>query len=73
MKLCDLGVSLPLSDDLRAVKDPSRHVYEGTEPWRAPETIGSDDPSRGVGGAARAQGPPVEPGSSVETVKRQVA
>ena len=44
VKLCDLGVSIPLSElrrnNVREIKDPELHVYEGTEPWRPPEAFG---------------------------------
>lgn len=36
VKICDLGVSIPLKHDLSACSD---HHYEGTEPWRPPETL----------------------------------
>jgi serine/threonine protein kinase len=37
VKLCDLGVSLPLTDDLSGVAQPERNIYQGTELWRPPE------------------------------------
>jgi len=37
VKLCDLGVSLPLRPDLSGVLNPERNLYQGTEPWRPPE------------------------------------
>lgn len=43
VKLCDLGVSMPLRADLST----SLHAgvsYEGTEPWRPPETLLSGAP-----------------------------
>ena len=38
VKICDLGVSLPLSHDLRELQNLGSQ-YEGTEPWRPPETL----------------------------------
>ena len=44
VKLCDLGVSMPLGDvrrnGVREIREPELHVYEGTEPWRPPEAFG---------------------------------
>jgi PDZ-binding kinase len=37
VKLCDLGVSLPLTDDLSGIVEPERNLYQGTELWRPPE------------------------------------
>ena len=48
VKVCDLGVSLPLaprravtegSPELRPLFSPELHIYQGTEPWRPPETF----------------------------------
>ena len=55
IKLCDLGVSLPLSDTLDTVLDPRVHVYEGTEPWRPPEAFLSplcNENSNGMGNSS---------------------
>jgi len=41
VKICDLGVSLRLQDDLSGLLHPESDVYEGTEPWRPPETLSS--------------------------------
>lgn len=38
IKLCDLGVSIPLDNDLSHVLQPGRE-YEGTEPWCPPEAL----------------------------------
>ena len=38
VKICDLGVSIPLTCDLAAAEQ-SDAQYEGTEPWRPPETL----------------------------------
>ncbi len=38
VKLCDLGVSLPLNER-REIREPDLHFYEGTEPWRPPESL----------------------------------
>lgn len=38
VKICDLGVSIPLKHDLSACLQPGSQ-YEGTEPWRPPETL----------------------------------
>ena len=38
VKICDLGVSIRLSADLRKTFD-RRIQYEGTDPWRPPETL----------------------------------
>lgn len=38
VKICDLGVSIPLKHDLSATLQPGSQ-YEGTEPWRPPETL----------------------------------
>ena len=35
VKICDLGVSIPLKHDLSATLQPGS-MYEGTEPWRVP-------------------------------------
>lgn len=40
VKVCDLGVALPLVEDLSAVAEPDRNVYLGTESWRPPEARG---------------------------------
>jgi PDZ-binding kinase len=42
VKICDLGVSLPLSHDLRELQNLGSQ-YEGTEPWRPPETLPRPD------------------------------
>ena len=44
LRRSDLGVSLPLTDNLY-VKQPDLHIYEGTEPWRPPESVCSDEGS----------------------------
>jgi len=36
--ICDLGVSIPLKPDLSGSLQPLA-TYEGTEPWRPPETL----------------------------------
>ena len=38
VKICDLGVSIPLAPDLREPLSAGAQ-YEGTEPWRPPETL----------------------------------
>ena len=38
VKVCDLGVSIPLRHDLSEPLQPGAQ-YEGTEPWRPPETL----------------------------------
>jgi PDZ-binding kinase len=38
IKLCDLGVSIQLRDDLSAALHAGS-CYDGTEPWRPPETL----------------------------------
>ena len=38
IKLCDLGVSIPLKHDLSRALQPGSQ-YEGTEPWRPPEAL----------------------------------
>ena len=48
IKLCDLGVSIPLKHDLSRPLEPGSQ-YEGTEPWRPPETLRSDGDSEGDG------------------------
>jgi PDZ-binding kinase len=57
IKLCDLGVSLPLGDTLH-VKTPEMHIYEGTEPWRPPESLCSDE----RGGSPSCPQPPLDAG-----------
>lgn len=49
VKVCDLGVSIPLAHDLSAALE---HIveYEGTEPWRPPETL----PDAGLGASGEA-------------------
>ena len=44
IKLCDLGVSIPLKHDLSRPLEPGS-MYEGTEPWRPPEALRSDGDS----------------------------
>ena len=38
VKICDLGCSLPLAHDLHELQHATSQ-YEGTEPWRPPETL----------------------------------
>ena len=46
VKLCDLGVSMPLTpsmlhgDEPRGLQLPETHHYQGTEQWRPPEACG---------------------------------
>ena len=49
IKLCDLGASLALAPadgahGVRLICSPEREMYEGTEPWRAPETLENAPP-----------------------------
>lgn len=49
IKLCDLGASLALAqadgaNGVRLICSPEREMYEGTEPWRAPETLENAPP-----------------------------
>ena len=38
VKICDLGVSIPLAPDLASPLNAGS-MYDGTEPWRPPETL----------------------------------
>ncbi|XP_053239858.1 lymphokine-activated killer T-cell-originated protein kinase [Podarcis raffonei] len=42
IKICDVGVSLPLDENMM-VSDPEAH-YIGTEPWKPKETLEGDGP-----------------------------
>lgn len=53
VKICDLGVSLPLLPGLGGVAQPECNIYEGTEPWRPPETLcASADRAAGSSGGS---------------------
>ncbi|XP_017788977.1 PREDICTED: lymphokine-activated killer T-cell-originated protein kinase, partial [Habropoda laboriosa] len=45
VKLCDFGVSLPLTDSLEIDTSKGNFVYVGTECWSAPEIIFEDGPT----------------------------
>ncbi|XP_076233518.1 lymphokine-activated killer T-cell-originated protein kinase [Calliopsis andreniformis] len=44
VKLCDFGVSLPLTDSLELDSSKGNFMYVGTECWSAPEIIYEDGP-----------------------------